>query len=95
MAVYGFARTQKLLHSHLRPGFLLLGRFENKDKCAKNRRMRKNILLVNPWIYDFAAYDFWLKPMGLLYLGGLLRANNHNVYYIDCLDPYSDEMRQR
>lgn len=22
----------------------------------------KRILLVNPWIEDFAAYDFWLKP---------------------------------
>ena len=57
--------------------------------------MGKNILLVNPWIHDFAAYDFWLKPMGLLYLGGLLRANNHRVSYIDCLDPYSPEMTQK
>ena len=37
--------------------------------------MSKKILLINPWIHDFAAYDFWLKPLGLLYLGGLLRAN--------------------
>jgi radical SAM superfamily enzyme YgiQ (UPF0313 family) len=51
--------------------------------------MSKNILLVNPWIYDFAAYDFWLKPLGLLYLGGLLRANGHNVSLIDCLNPHS------
>jgi len=21
----------------------------------------KNILLINPWIYDFTAYDFWVK----------------------------------
>ena len=33
--------------------------------------MGKNILLVNPWIHDFAAYDFWLKPLGLLYLGNV------------------------
>lgn len=56
--------------------------------------MSKNILLVNPWIYDFAAYDFWLKPLGLLYLGGLLRANGHRLSYIDCLDPYSPLMMQ-
>jgi len=30
----------------------------------------KRILLINPWIYDFAAYDLWVKPLGLLSLGG-------------------------
>ena len=24
------------------------------------------ILLLNPAVYDFAAYDFWLKPYGML-----------------------------
>ncbi len=31
------------------------------------------VLLLNPWIYDFAAYDLWLKPFGLLRVGALLR----------------------
>jgi pyruvate-formate lyase-activating enzyme len=31
------------------------------------------IALINPPIYDFAAYDFWLKPYGLLSVGGMLR----------------------
>ncbi|MFC1770930.1 B12-binding domain-containing radical SAM protein [Candidatus Margulisiibacteriota bacterium] len=31
------------------------------------------ILLINPPIYDFCAYDFWLKPYGLLKIGGFLR----------------------
>ncbi|OHB68823.1 MAG: hypothetical protein A2Y77_11650 [Planctomycetes bacterium RBG_13_62_9] len=35
--------------------------------------MRHRILLVNPPIYDFAAYDFWLKPYGLLNVAGQLR----------------------
>ncbi|MHC5182621.1 MAG: B12-binding domain-containing radical SAM protein [Planctomycetota bacterium] len=35
--------------------------------------MKPKILLVNPPIYDFAAYDFWLKPYGMLRVGGLLR----------------------
>ena len=61
----------------------------------KAAAMSKNILLINPWIYDFAAYDFWLKPLGLLYLGGLLRANNHRVSYIDCLDPHSALMAKK
>jgi hypothetical protein len=31
------------------------------------------ILLVNPPIYDFAAYDFWIKPYGMLSVAGQLR----------------------
>ncbi len=48
--------------------------------------------MINPWIFDFAAYDLWLKPLGLLYLGGLLRRNGHQVRFIDCLDPYHPAM---
>lgn len=47
-----------------------------------------HILLVNPWIHDFAAYDFWAKPMGLLYLAAILRAHGYDVSYIDCLDRF-------
>jgi radical SAM superfamily enzyme YgiQ (UPF0313 family) len=47
--------------------------------------MKKNILLINPWIYDFAAYDFWLAPLGLLSLAALLRKNGHAIQMIDCL----------
>ena len=35
--------------------------------------MAPRILLVNPPIYDFAAYDFWLKPYGLLSIAGYMR----------------------
>ena len=47
-----------------------------------------HILLVNPWIHDFAAYDFWAKPLGLLTLAGLLRSHKVAVTYIDCLDRF-------
>jgi len=57
--------------------------------------MSKKILLINPWIYDFAAYDFWIKPLGLLYLGAILRQNRHEIHFIDCLDPYHPRMSQR
>ncbi len=33
----------------------------------------RRILLVNPPIYDFAAYDFWLRPYGLLTVAGQVR----------------------
>jgi len=38
-----------------------------------NQYMKPNILLVNPPIYDFAAYDFWQRPYGLLEAAGPLR----------------------
>lgn len=47
----------------------------------------KNILLVNPWIYDFTAYDFWLRPLGLLYIASLLRKHTRFRFdFIDCLN---------
>ncbi len=49
---------------------------------------RPHILLINPWIYDFAAYDFWAKPMGLLSIASLLRHHGLTVSYIDCLDRF-------
>ncbi len=47
-----------------------------------------HILLVNPWIHDFAAYDFWAKPMGLLAIAALLRSHGVSVSYIDCLNRF-------
>lgn len=47
-----------------------------------------HILLVNPWIHDFAAYDFWAKPYGLLQIAAILRAHGFKISYIDCLDRF-------
>ncbi|MGE5840201.1 MAG: B12-binding domain-containing radical SAM protein, partial [Deltaproteobacteria bacterium] len=47
--------------------------------------MNPSLIFINPWIYDFAAYDLWSKPLGLLYLAGYLRACGFNVHLIDCL----------
>jgi hypothetical protein len=57
--------------------------------------MDKTILLINPWIHDFAAFDFWIKPLGLLYIGSFLRNNGYQVTFIDCLDPWNPEMRNQ
>jgi len=48
----------------------------------------KSVLLVNPWIYDFKAYDFWMKPLGLLYVASMLRKSGYKVQLVDCLDRY-------
>jgi len=48
--------------------------------------MAPSLVLINPWIYDFAAYDLWSKPLGLLCLGGYLRQVGAKAHLIDCLD---------
>ncbi len=47
-----------------------------------------HILLVNPWIHDFAAYDVWAHPLGLLTIGALLRQHGARIAYLDCLDRF-------
>lgn len=48
--------------------------------------MERSVLLINPPIYDFAAYDFFNKPLGLLYLGAFLQSCDYRVSLIDALD---------
>jgi hypothetical protein len=52
--------------------------------------MRPRILLVNPPVYDFAAYDFWLRPYGLLSVAGQLRQQAEFVLfdYMDRRHPF-------
>jgi radical SAM superfamily enzyme YgiQ (UPF0313 family) len=45
-------------------------------------------LLIQPWIYDFAAFDLWACPLGLLSLGAMLRAGGWEIAYLDCLDRF-------
>ena len=47
--------------------------------------MTPRILLINPPIYDFTAYDFWLKPYGLLRVAGQLR-HEADLVLFDFLD---------
>ena len=42
------------------------------DSAEKNRT-GPELLLVNPWIYDFAAGHLWAKPRGLLYIAAVPR----------------------
>lgn len=55
--------------------------------------MKRRILLVNPWIHDFAAYDLWAAPLGLLSLASILRENGYEVTLIDCLNPLHREIK--
>ena len=58
------------------------------------KRDTPHILLVNPWIHDFAAYDVWAKPLGLLTLASILRYHGFNITYIDCLDRFHPKAPQ-
>lgn len=44
------------------------------------------VLLINPWIYDFAAYSEWMEPLGLLSIAAALKENGYEASLIDCLD---------
>ncbi len=42
------------------------------------------ILAINPPITDFAAYDLWAWPLGLLYLISYLERSGHSIDLLDC-----------
>ncbi len=54
--------------------------------------MSIDILLINPWIYDFAAYDLWARPLGLLQLGAKLRLLGYKIAFLDALDPFHPKL---
>jgi hypothetical protein len=54
--------------------------------------MKPTVLLINPWIFDFAAYNLWAKPLGLLQIASFLRREGFHVALIDCLDTHDPEM---
>lgn len=45
----------------------------------------KNILGINPPVFDFAYFDLWAKPLGLLYILQWLRDRGNNVHLLDCV----------
>lgn len=42
------------------------------------------VLLVNPWIYDFAAVNLWAMPLGLLKVAECLSAFGIETAIVDC-----------
>ena len=46
----------------------------------------QSILAINPPIHDFAFFDLWSKPIGLLYLLQQLRDQGNRVQLIDCIE---------
>jgi radical SAM superfamily enzyme YgiQ (UPF0313 family) len=50
---------------------------------------KARVLLVNPWIYDFAAFNLWIEPLGLLIIAAVLRDQDYAVTVLDCLAPHA------
>ena len=53
------------------------------------------VLLVNPPVYDFTAYDFWVRPYGLLRTAGALRGRADMALfdYLDRLHPHAAALK--
>lgn len=50
--------------------------------------MKLKVLLINPWIYDFSAYNLWSRPLGLLKVAEYLSQFDVEVKFIDCTDSF-------
>ena len=50
--------------------------------------MKPRILFINPWIHDFAAFNLWARPLGLLKAVEYLSAFDAEVIFIDCADSF-------
>jgi hypothetical protein len=48
-----------------------------------------NMLFVNPWIHDFAAYDLFYRPLGLLNLAESMASGPAEITVVDLLDRYN------
>ena len=48
--------------------------------------MKLRALLINPWIYDFAAYNLWSRPLGLVRVAEDLDSFDTALTFIDCTD---------
>jgi len=57
----------------------------NKIRGAETPR----VLLIQPPIYDFAAFDFYLYPLGLLNFGQALNRRGYDADLLDALDRYA------
>ncbi|HDQ40713.1 MAG TPA: radical SAM protein [Desulfonatronum sp.] len=56
-------------------------------RTVPSPRNRPRILGINPWIYDFAAFNLWSRPVGLLACLSMLRRAGASVDLLDCLEP--------
>jgi radical SAM superfamily enzyme YgiQ (UPF0313 family) len=54
---------------------------------------RLSTLLINPYIYDVSACGYWSSPLGLLYVGAVLRKAGLKVTLMDCLTEQEEKRK--
>lgn len=54
-------------------------------------KLKPKYLLINPWIYDFAAVNLWSRPLGLLKLAEYLSRFDVDMKLIDCTDSFKQK----
>jgi len=59
----------------------------------RKKNSTKKILAVNPWVTDFAFYDLWFKPLGLLYIATILKKKGYHIDYIDLIQNYTGKRK--
>jgi radical SAM superfamily enzyme YgiQ (UPF0313 family) len=53
--------------------------------------MKPKCILINPWIYDFAAVNLWSRPLGLLKLAEYLSRFDLDMKLVDCTDMFKEK----
>jgi radical SAM superfamily enzyme YgiQ (UPF0313 family) len=48
--------------------------------------LKQTCILINPWIYDFAAVNLWSRPLGLLKVAEYMSRFDLDLKLIDCTD---------
>ena len=56
------------------------------EASASAARDRPRVLGINPWIYDYAAYNLWSRPLGLISVLRALNVSGCDVALLDCMD---------
>jgi radical SAM superfamily enzyme YgiQ (UPF0313 family) len=53
------------------------------------------VLLLNPYITDFTAYDLWVRPLGLHYIAAVIRDySDCEIFWLDALDRFQGPLEQ-
>ena len=58
----------------------------NPEPTGSAPESAPNILGINPWVYDFAAYNLWSRPFGLINTLQAFYCCGCNVALLDCMD---------
>lgn len=56
------------------------------EKSVPASASRPRVLGINPWAYDFAAYNLWSRPLGLIAALQALWQSGSDVALLDCMD---------